>query len=70
MTSKLALSAVIVLGSDVWSSPLGFPGCPGCPGQEDIPPLEAKVADMKKYAWEGGSWQGGNNPTITVEIQE
>lgn len=34
-------------------------------GSESIPPVEDKVADMKRYAWEGGSWIGGegNDPS-------
>ena len=31
-------------------------------GSDDIPPIADKVADMKKFAWEGGSWAGGDLP--------
>ncbi len=32
---------------------------PGSEGRENWGPIEAKVADMKRFAWVGGSWPGG-----------
>ncbi len=37
-------------------------GAPAEAGSETIGPLESKVEDMKRFAWVGGSWTGGNDP--------
>ncbi len=31
-------------------------------GSDNLQPIIDKVEDMKRFAWEGGSWEGGNSP--------
>lgn len=43
---------------DRWNS------APSAAGTQSIPALAAKVENMKKYAWIGGTWEGGTDPVV------
>ncbi len=50
------LSAIVTADRDRWT------GSPASAGSQTNPPIETIVADMKKFAFIGGSWVGGNDP--------
>jgi hypothetical protein len=54
------LSAMVTADRDRWT------GSPASAGSQTNPSIEAIVADMKKFAFVGGSWVGGNDPTDAI----
>ena len=51
------------IGPFVYADRDRWVGSPSENGSESIGDIQDKVDDMKKYAWDGGSWTGGNDPT-------
>lgn len=57
---QFRLSALATADRDRWT------GSPSTAGSQSNPPIEAIVADMKKFAFIGGSWTGGNDPPDAI----
>jgi hypothetical protein len=49
------LAALVPADRDRWTS------APAAAGYENDPPIESVVADMKKFAFRGGNWVGGDD---------
>ncbi len=49
------LAAIVPADRDRWTN------APAAAGYENDPPIEAVVADMKKFAFRGGNWIGGDD---------
>ena len=50
------IAAMVPADRDRWTN------APAAAGYENDPPIENVVADMKRFAFVGGSWVGGNDP--------
>lgn len=60
------IAALVPADRDRWTSAVSTPGT----GSQSTPTIESVVADMKRYAFVGGSWTGGNDGNMEVQSRD
>jgi hypothetical protein len=60
------IAALVPADRDRWTSAVSTPGT----GSQSTPTIESVMVDMKRFAFDGGSWTGGNDGNMEQESRD